>query len=167
MIDSLNGMIEMDSSIEDTKLQNILGKQRKHWANVVSELMDGEKKTHWCWYFLPNIPGLGKSEKAQYYAVTAKELSRYMKNSEYRGNICTVIYLIDRAYRESATMDLAEILGEVDALKFRSCITLLWYYYLHVENLDGLSLKFNQIIKYGNDVYGHCEYTAKKLWGDI
>ena len=156
----------MDSSREDTKLQNILENQREHWANVVTELMDGQKITDWSCFFLPNIPGLGQSEQSQYYAVTLEELSRYMRNNEYRGNICTVIYLIDRAYRESNTMDLAKILGEVDALKFRSCITLLWYYYLHTDYVDDLSYKFIRIIKYSLEVYGHCEYTVEQCRGN-
>lgn len=64
--------------MDDTKLLSILQNQREHWANVVSELMDGTKLTHWCWYFLPNVPGLGKSEESQYFAVTLDEFSRYM-----------------------------------------------------------------------------------------
>lgn len=143
---------------EDTKLQSILDNQREHWSNVVIELMDGEKKTHWCWYFLPNIPGLGTSEESQYFAVTPLEFARYMKNSEYRGNVFTVVYLIDRAYRESCDMDLERILGKVDKLKFVSFLTLLSHY-LYQENPYDVPESIEDIMITYKKVYGSCPYT--------
>jgi uncharacterized protein (DUF1810 family) len=159
---------KMTIEIDDSKLQSILNHQREHWGNVVSELIDGEKLTHWCWYFLPNVPGLGQSEQSQYFAVELNEFARYMENSEYRGNICTVIHLIDRAYRESDDMDLKHILGEVDALKFRSFLTLfrMYYWYIAPGGLLNHCHGTTKLVKYSDDVYGTCDFTRDYILGN-
>lgn len=143
------------------KLNRILQEQRMDWHWVVNELANGRKESHWCWYFFPNVPGLGQSDKAKSFAVTPEEFLFFMENGEYAGNISAIIYLVDRAVAEYKNRDLLYILGdnEVDVLKFRSFMTL-------VRGLRGklyFSDKIASIIQMSGVTYGVCEYTAECL----
>jgi len=144
-------------------LEEILIKQREHWANVVTELLNGQKTTHWCWYFFPNVPGLGKSPEAQYFALEPDAFVEFFTtNSEYCGNILTVLALTDRAYRANKGLNLEAVLGEVDALKFKSFVTLVWNTYATSSyDADILPHRVCKILRHSNEVYGTCEHTGK------
>lgn len=147
----------------EQKLERILREQRMSWHDVVNELANGQKETHWCWYFFPNVPGLGQSDKAKSFAVTPEEFLRFLENTEYAGNISTVIYLVDRAVREHPGCDLLYVLGynEVDVLKWRSFMTLIRVLWLRREL--HFSSKIASIIKHSDDMYGTCRYTIDKI----
>ena len=109
------------------KLQKILEHQRHHLPNVVSEMINGRKETHWCWYFLPNVPGLGTSPQSQEFAVSPKEFAEFMKNPEYCGTVVATALLIDRAVKTQPDKDILYVLGDnpIDVLKWNSFQTLL------------------------------------------
>jgi len=138
----------------------VMKMQRFHWKNVVTELINGQKETHWCWYFLPNVPGLGQSENAVRFAVSPEEFYNFMNYSEYAGNIFTVIHLIDRAYRKHHRFDMKMVLGEVDTLKWCSFMTLVREMYKTgaVDVTDSL-----HSIVIGSDHHGVCEHTRKTV----
>lgn len=144
-------------------LERTLKAQREHWADVVSELLNGKKETHWCWFMFPNVEGLGHSENAKHFAVTPEYFIWMMNNSkEYAGNIYTVIYLIDQVYRNHPALDLQDILGEVDVLKFRSFITLVYLCWINGD-IDIPSNTISNILKYSRDVYGSCPHTVNAM----
>lgn len=141
------------------KLQEILENQRIHWNNVVLELLNGRKETHWCWYFLPNIPGLGTSEQSRKFAVTPDEFIEFMQNSEYAGNIHTVMHLIDRAHRTHPSLDILYVMGdnEIDVLKLKSFYSLYRGVFYHgVMGVDSPVIDFLDSSQY---LYGQCEKT--------
>ena len=146
----------------NSKLKMILENQRIHWKNVVLELLNGRKETHWCWYFLPNVPGLGKSPESIRFAVTPKEFYLYMQNNEYAGNIFTVIHLIDQAYRRHPKMNLTEILANnpIDVLKWNSCLTLVRSMYI-MGLIDVGDAMHSMIL--GSDHHGVCQHTVDVL----
>jgi hypothetical protein len=75
-----------------------------------------------------------------------------------------VVFLIDQAYRRSPHMDLTKILGEVDALKFRSFMSLLWVYFLTYEHPSFIHCqRVTEIFKHAFDVYGKCDFTLDYL----
>lgn len=156
-----------------SKLQDILTKQREHWDDVTSELVDGKKKTHWCWYFLPNVPGLGTSDQAKAFAVTPGEFVEFMKNSEYAGNINTVTFLIYHSVRhlrthfnEDFNVAILKVLGHnsVDVLKYISFITLV----RSLVNTKMVTFKSDRINIMFSDLDGMfpnaiCEHTEDVL----
>lgn len=147
-------------------IEEILTNQREHWGNVVYELLQGKKTTHWCWYFLPNVPGLGKSPNAQHFALDpATFIDYFIGNAEYRGNLITTTMLIDQAYRNSNSVNLQDILGEVDVLKFRSFLTLakstLSAYSFNHSSKDYLPIPYWKILLHAHECYGTCEYTSE------
>ncbi|MDD2859986.1 MAG: DUF1810 domain-containing protein [Acidiphilium sp.] len=89
--------------------------------NVRKELAAGAKRTHWIWYIFPQIAGLGLSQMSQTYALSgAAEARAYLAHPSLGKYLvdCTELVL---AHRDKSA---AEIFGELDAVKFRSCMTL-------------------------------------------
>jgi uncharacterized protein (DUF1810 family) len=88
---------------------------------VREELAAGAKRTHWIWYIFPQIAGLGLSQMSQTYALSgAAEARAYLAHPSLGKNLvdCTKLVL---AHQDKSA---PTIFGELDALKFRSCMTL-------------------------------------------
>ena len=91
------------------------------YHTALAELRAGRKQTHWIWFILPQIAGLGFSPMAQRYAITGLDEARaYLAHP-----------ILGPRLRECVTAILAHqgktalgILGAPDDLKFRSSLTL-------------------------------------------
>src|SRR4051812_1063234 len=46
------------------------------YDRALAELRDGRKRTHWMWFVLPQVAGLGRSPTARRYAVSGLEEAR-------------------------------------------------------------------------------------------
>jgi uncharacterized protein (DUF1810 family) len=91
------------------------------YEDVVQELTRGQKRTHWMWFVFPQIEGLARSPTAQAFAVASlAEAKAYLKHPVLgtRLRACTQLVL----NVEGRTAE--QIFGPVDALKFRSSMTL-------------------------------------------
>ena len=89
---------------------------------ALAELRAGAKRTHWMWFVFPQIAGLGSSPTARRYAIASlREARAYLEHPVLGPRLreCSAA-LLDR---EGAD-DPAAVLGSVDALKLRSCMTL-------------------------------------------
>jgi uncharacterized protein (DUF1810 family) len=53
----------------DADLIRFLEAQDQIYDQVVDELAEGRKKTHWMWFIFPQLMGLGRSAIAQRYAI--------------------------------------------------------------------------------------------------
>ena len=86
------------------------------------ELNAGRKRGHWMWFVFPQIAGLGSSEMARRFALTGEAEARAFANHPVFGD------RLDQATEAmldwAGTMAVEEILGPVDAMKFRSSMTL-------------------------------------------
>jgi uncharacterized protein (DUF1810 family) len=91
------------------------------WPTALAELKAGRKQSHWMWFIFPQIAGLGASPMAIFYAIaSAQEARAYLADP-----------LLGARLREGVAAMLAHkgqrpeaILGGIDALKFRSSLTL-------------------------------------------
>ncbi len=95
--------------------------QNPVYAEVLSELKAGRKRTHWMWYVFPQIVGLGYSETSKYYAIQSLE-----EASAYRDHA-----VLGTRLRECAEAVLAVegksalgIFGSPDDVKLHSSMTL-------------------------------------------
>lgn len=144
-------------------LNDILEHQREFWPNVMSELVNGKKQTHWCWYFIPNVPGLGQSPQSQYYALEPGTLLEFLQEDDsYQYNISIIIATVED--KCSTMTEVSEMLGDVDALKYRSMITLLAGIMEHntERDVNCIPLNIQAIIRNFKTKYGStCEYTEK------
>ncbi|GGB95132.1 hypothetical protein GCM10011494_11990 [Novosphingobium endophyticum] len=104
------------------RLERFLDAQRRIYPQALAELRAGDKRSHWMWFIFPQIAGLGRSETARFYAIAdLAEAREYLAHPVLGPRLeeCTGA-MLEWAGKRSAPA----ILGEVDALKFRSSMTL-------------------------------------------
>jgi len=59
-----------------------LDAQDQIYAQVVEELANGRKLTHWMWFIFPQLAGLGRSAMAEHYAIRdLDQARRYLGDS--------------------------------------------------------------------------------------
>ena len=105
-------------------LERFLKAQDSCYQTILTELRNGQKRTHWMWFIFPQITGLGRSPTAQYYAISGIEEARTYLDHPLLGTRLkectqTVLGIQDRT--------LQEIFGNPDDWKFRSSMTLFEY----------------------------------------
>lgn len=102
-------------------LQRFVSAQDGLYAQALAELQAGRKQSHWMWFIFPQLAGLGTSPMAIRYAIqSADEARAYLAHP-----------VLGPRLREGVAAMLAHkgarpeaILGGIDALKFRSTLTL-------------------------------------------
>ena len=90
-------------------------------AQALAELQAGRKQSHWMWFIFPQLAGLGTSPMAIRYAIqSADEAKAYLAHPVLGPRLRTGVaaMLAHEGMRPEA------ILGGIDALKFRSSLTL-------------------------------------------
>ena len=95
--------------------------QAGSYATALAELRAGAKRTHWIWFVLPQLRGLGTSPMAERYGIASlAEARAYLAHPLLGPRLieCVQALLAHRG-RSAAAM-----LGALDALKLRSCLTL-------------------------------------------
>lgn len=91
------------------------------YADAIAELSAGQKKTHWMWFVLPQLRGLGTSERAIYYGINgAREARDYLEDAELRARLEKIIQIL-LAIKSSNPV---AIFGDVDAKKLQASLTL-------------------------------------------
>ncbi len=102
-------------------LERFVTAQEEVFSRALIELKEGYKRSHWMWFVFPQIAGLGHSPMARFYAIaSAAEARAYLAHPLLGPRLaaCTGAMLAHKG-RSAET-----ILGPVDALKFRSSLTL-------------------------------------------
>ncbi|MEM9248745.1 MAG: DUF1810 domain-containing protein [Pseudomonadota bacterium] len=89
---------------------------------VMAELARGRKETHWMWFVFPQLRALGQSERALYYGIAGREEAEaYASHPVLAARVrAGAELLLSHAGQRSAV----DIMGEVDAMKLRSSMTL-------------------------------------------
>lgn len=91
------------------------------YAAALAELRRGRKTSHWMWFVLPQVAGLGRSETAQRYAVSGLDEARaYLADPVLGQRLreCAEVLL------ELPGSDAVAVFGSIDAVKLRSSMTL-------------------------------------------
>jgi len=102
-------------------LQRFVDAQAPIFDQVLSELRDGRKRSHWMWFVFPQIRGLGRTGMAWDYAITSRaEAEAYLEHPVLGPRLRQCCQLLLQVEGRSARA----ILGSPDDLKFRSCLTL-------------------------------------------
>jgi uncharacterized protein (DUF1810 family) len=104
------------------QLQRFVDAQQDTFEIALTELQTGRKQSHWIWLIFPQLAGLGGSPTASFYGVrSVREARAYLAHpvlgDRYRKAVEAMLSWADR---KSAV----EVLGEVDAMKLRSSLTL-------------------------------------------
>ncbi|WP_025915936.1 DUF1810 domain-containing protein [Herminiimonas sp. CN] len=102
-------------------LNRFVNAQESIYQQVLAELEQGRKQTHWMWYVFPQIDGLGHSRLAETYAIKNLEEAReYLRHPVLGARLRECTEKVIAVEGKSA----ATIFGHPDDLKFRSCMTL-------------------------------------------
>lgn len=102
-------------------LSRFLEAQRDDYDTALAELRAGRKRSHWIWFVFPQIQGLGRSHTSQKYGVSGvAEAAAYLAHPVLGPRLLESV----QAMLDNGPLPAATILGELDAMKFRSCLTL-------------------------------------------
>ena len=102
-------------------LSRFVKAQEYDYAQALSEIRSGRKRSHWMWYIFPQIQGLGFSHTAQYYAIeNLQEAKDYLAHPVLGARLKE----ISSALLELEGLSASEIFGYPDDLKLRSSMTL-------------------------------------------
>lgn len=111
----------MANSDAASALGRFVQAQQHDYARALDELRAGRKTTHWMWYVLPQLRGLGRSAMAWEYGLDGRgEAAAYAAHPLLGPRLLQCVQALLQHEGRSA----AQMLGEVDALKLRSCLTL-------------------------------------------
>jgi uncharacterized protein (DUF1810 family) len=91
------------------------------FEDALREIVEGRKRGHWIWYIFPQISGLGHPEQSRYYAIECLSEARAFAEHAVLGRRLVEITEALIAHRPTPP---ESILGEIDAMKVRSCMTL-------------------------------------------
>ena len=112
----------MNDGSDPFQLQRFADAQAATFNIALAELRAGRKQSHWMWFIFPQLSGLGHSPTAQFYGIRSLHEARAFLAHPLMGNRYreAVAAILDWAGRK----DAVEILGDVDAMKLRSSLTL-------------------------------------------
>lgn len=104
-------------------LQRFLDAQNEGgiYERALAELRAGEKASHWMWFVFPQLAGLGNSARSRTYAIRSlAEAEAYLEQPVLGPRLgeCAVALLAH------ANRSAQDVLGEADAAKLRSSMTL-------------------------------------------
>ena len=98
----------------------IKAQERTH-ASALRELQSGYKSSHWSWWEIPQIIGLGRTSTSMEYAIkNLAEAREYLKDNTLRTHLMELCH----ALLSLETNDAEHVMGYPDDLKLRSCMTL-------------------------------------------
>ena len=110
-------------------LQRFVDAQNPIFEHVLAELRAGYKQRHWMWFVFPQLRGLGSSSMARHYSISAlAEARAYLAHPLLGPRLIECTRLVNVVEARTAE----QIFGPVDALKFRSSMTL----FSQVEGAD-------------------------------
>jgi uncharacterized protein (DUF1810 family) len=90
-------------------------------GRALAELTSGRKASHWMWFVLPQIAGLGSSPMAQRYAIRSlAEARAYLAHPVLGPRLLATSQVI----ATGPATDAVTLMGPVDAQKLRSSMTL-------------------------------------------
>jgi len=102
-------------------LSRFLDVQASSYGEALAELRAGRKRSHWIWYVFPQIAGLGRSATSNRFGLSGlQEAAAYLAHPVLGGRLREAV----RAMLAHPSMSATDILGELDAIKLRSSLTL-------------------------------------------
>lgn len=102
-------------------LSRFVEAQNPVFKKVTEELSASRKDSHWMWFVFPQIQGLGSSHMAERFAIASLDEARaYLAHPVLGPRLRRCVELM----LGSPMSDAVGILGAIDAVKFRSSLTL-------------------------------------------
>jgi uncharacterized protein (DUF1810 family) len=102
-------------------LDRFVRAQTPVYEEVLSELKNGKKVSHWMWFIFPQMKGLGRSPTSIEFSISSREeASAYLHHPLLGPRLkeCTRLVLLTEG------RSIEQIFGFPDDMKFRSSVTL-------------------------------------------
>ena len=110
--------------IADTGINRFIRAQENIYPQVVNELQNGKKTSHWMWFIFPQIEGLGFSSTSKYYSIkTIEEAKEYVMHPLLGKRLLECSNILLNIKGKSAE----SIFGYPDHLKLQSSMTLFTF----------------------------------------
>lgn len=105
----------------DHPFAHFISEQQSCYRDVLAELSEGRKQTHWMWFIFPQLAGLGSSSMARRFAMrSVEEAQQYFSDRLLGRRLLECTELVMRIQGRS----VSEIFDYPDDLKFHSSMTL-------------------------------------------
>lgn len=102
-------------------LERFIIEHERIFDTAYAELAGGRKRSHWSWFIIPQIAGLGMTYMSQKFAINSIEEARAFLEHPYLG---TNIRKIAEVLLTLETNDATAVMGYPDDKKLRSSMTL-------------------------------------------
>lgn len=103
-------------------LERFVRAQDDVYRQALDELRNGFKRSHWIWFIFPQILGLSTTPTGKFYSIAdLAEARRYLGHDLLGPRL---MECVDAMLAWQGKRDAVEILGEVDAMKLASSMTL-------------------------------------------
>ena len=95
--------------------------QENMYETALTEIRNSRKESHWMWFILPQLRGLGHRYNSSYYGLNGfEEAKLYLNNPILNSRLREIVNVL----LSLPTDDPESIFGELDALKLKSSMTL-------------------------------------------
>jgi len=102
-------------------LQRFVDAQQPVFTGVLAELKHGSKRGHWMWFIFPQLKRRGMTAQSNFFGIASlQEAAAYLKHLVLGPRLIECIQLVNAVEGRSAE----DIFGYIDAMKFRSSMTL-------------------------------------------
>ncbi|MDT8887833.1 DUF1810 domain-containing protein [Aquirufa regiilacus] len=102
-------------------LNRFLFAQEDTYEQALREIQKGRKMSHWMWFIFPQMKGLGTSHNATFYGISGQEEAEAYLAHPVLG---FRLIKISKVLLTHADKPIEQILGQIDALKLKSCMVL-------------------------------------------
>ena len=107
--------------LTDSSLERFLNAQKTDYAQALSEIRNGQKRTHWMWYIFQQLAGLGYSEMAHHYAIKdLHEARAYLDHPVLGPRLIDIATALLQVKGKTAS----QLMGRPDDVKLKSSMTL-------------------------------------------
>lgn len=166
-------------------LERFIEAQKNTYDTALKEIRAGKKRTHWMWYIFPQLRGLGESNMSYVYGINGlEEAKAYLAHPLLSERLLE----ISQALLEHKNQIIEDIIGDIDAMKLRSSMTLFaliselgsvfhqvldCFYNSKMDTLTCEKIKNNEKVKYSimeikriNDLIKTWDSLCLELIGD-
>ena len=110
------------NSSDPHKLQRFIDAQEGVIDAVLAELRAGAKQSHWMWFIFPQLEQLGRSPTAKFYGLASVHDARAYLDHPLLG--ARLRKCVEALLSWAANRSAEQILGNIDAIKLKSSLTL-------------------------------------------
>ena len=106
---------------DEFRLDRFRDAQEHSYATALQELQSARKRSHWIWFVFPQLTGLGRSPNSELYGLAGLAEARAYLAEPILGQR---LREATRVMLDHQSLGASAVLGDLDALKFQSCLTL-------------------------------------------